>query len=91
MHTRTEVMQSSSTTEQLRGQLEDIKLQISTKDAEVDDLRFKNVRADPPLHFCDLLYGCISTLEKVVRAQPSGLTKKISVKAYLKKLFLGSI
>ena len=36
-------MQSSSTTEQLRGQLEDLKLQISTKDAELDDLRFKNV------------------------------------------------
>lgn len=49
MHTRTEVMQSSSTTEQLRGQLEDIKLQISTKDAEVDDLRFKNDQSEKKL------------------------------------------
>jgi len=49
MHTRTEVMQSSSTTEQLRGQLEDIKLQISTKDAELDDLRFKNDQSEKKL------------------------------------------
>jgi len=49
MHTRTEVMQSSSTTEQLRGQLEDFKLQISTKDAELDDLRFKNDQSEKKL------------------------------------------
>lgn len=49
MHTRTEVMQSSSTTEQLRGQLEDLKLQISTKDAELDDLRFKNDQSEKKL------------------------------------------
>ena len=44
-------------------------------------------RADPPLHFCNLSYGSISTLEKVVRAQPSGSTKKNSVIINIKRLW----